>query len=204
VTTPTDGQLSAEEVVARALWEFAMGGDTWADEDVDAEDRERCLQGARTIIAALDLPARDAAVRAAEADRLAAIDIDAIGDNPLWRIWSAALDASQSPDFRNPPGQRCETCDGPIGDLDEAAYLRYQRRVIEKADAAVRAQERAAVAEELLKKAAELRRLAADARDRRDDGDSNGERHMQRFLAQAVALEQFARARGRTDREEQG
>lgn len=51
---------------------------------------------------------------------------------------------------------------------------------------------RAKVAAEIRAEAQELRRLAKDAKDRRDDGDPDAARHLDRFLAKAVALEQVA------------
>jgi hypothetical protein len=42
-------------------------------------------------------------------------------------------------------------------------------------------------------KAQEYRRLATDARDRRDDGDPDGARHIDRFDAKATALEALER-----------
>lgn len=51
---------------------------------------------------------------------------------------------------------------------------------------------RAKVAAEIRAEAQELRRLAGDAKDRRDDGDPWAAVHLDRFLAKAVALEQVA------------
>ena len=51
---------------------------------------------------------------------------------------------------------------------------------------------RAKVAAEVRNEAWELRRLAKDAKDRRDDGDPDAARSLERFLAKAVALEQVA------------
>ena len=48
-------------------------------------------------------------------------------DALLDMVWAAALDASNSPDFR-----------GPDGSLNEAAYLTYQRNVLTNTKAGIR------------------------------------------------------------------
>ena len=65
--------------------------------------------------------------------------------------------------------------------------FRYDIGAEQRADRAV-----AIVAAWLRDEADELRRLAADAKDRRDDGDQYAAGHYRRFLAQAVALEERA------------
>jgi hypothetical protein len=47
-------------------------------------------------------------------------------------LWGAALDASNSPDFRT-SRDRCEGCREAVGELDEERYLRYQASATEAA-----------------------------------------------------------------------
>lgn len=88
-------------------------------------------------------------IRAQAEARLADIDIEISMASPLHDVWCAALDTANSPDFRD-PHTRCSVCNAADGRLDEALYLRRQRVHIARADAAIRADERAKVRAKLL------------------------------------------------------
>jgi len=73
-----------------------------------------------------------------------AMGLDAI-EAALRDLWHQAGDATNSAGFRNPPFEKCGECDTALGELNEDAYLRYQRNAIKEAAKAIRQ----AVAEEI-------------------------------------------------------
>lgn len=119
-----------EEAVARV--EHALDEqmfttqDTW--EDVDPPERELYLRRARVALAAIaDLGVLREPGRLESADgEPSEEDVIAHSVHPLWRVWAAGADATNSPDFRDASGK-----------LDEEVYIRYGLNVMREVHATV-------------------------------------------------------------------